>query len=154
MLYVNPHSAPSFQAGKMAPGSDEREAEALKQFEQLFIYQMMKEMRKTVPKYGVVDNAQRAYFDEMMDDFLAGEVAASGQFGIAGQLADQIASRTAQAGSKSDFSAGIEVNAEPSGIPLVSHSPAGLPIVPPKRGIALYESVATGIQVRDGADSR
>ena len=91
MLYVNPETALSFSGKAMAPGSKGRDEKVLREYEQLFIYQMLKEMRKTVPDYGVVDGSQRAHFDEMLDDFLAGEMAKSGQFGIAKDLAAQIA---------------------------------------------------------------
>jgi len=91
MLYVNPMSQSNFRNSALAPGATAREDEALKQFEQLFLFQMLREMRKTVPDDGLFgESGQKAYFEEMMDDFIAGEMAASGQFGVAKQMASEI----------------------------------------------------------------
>lgn len=139
MLYVNPHSATSFLANDMAPGSKKREAEALQQFEQLFLYQMLKEMRKTIPDYGVMDSSQQAYFDEMMDDFLAGEMAKSGQLGIAEQLADQIAARDKGATDSASYTQGISLD-DAAGVPLIPETPAGIPLPAPRRGFEAYRA--------------
>lgn len=132
----------------MKPGSRTRDGEVLREYEQLFIYQMLKEMRKTVPDYGVVDSTHRVHFDEMLDDFLAGEMARSGQFGIADQLADQIALQKsgaqALAGASTAETGGIPLRKAVKGIPLPEASTPALPLPPRNRGIALYNAVAKG----------
>jgi len=140
MLYVNPLTAHSFSAVDPAPGSKGREAEVLREYEQLFIYQMLKAMRKTIPDYGVVDSAHRQHFDEMLDDVLAGEMARSGHFGIARQLAEQIALAAApQAPANAE---GIPLRKALTGIPLSEDGPAGLPVTLPRRGIEIYKELS------------
>ena len=128
MLYVNPQTAHSFQQGDMKPGAKARDAEVLREYEQLFIYQMLKEMRKTVPDYGVVDGPQQDHFHEMMDDFLAGEMARSGQFGIAAQLEAQIALQEAGVASTSTYSEGISLYKTAPAISLTQGAPGGIPL--------------------------
>jgi len=150
MLYVNPQTQSSFKAMELTPGATGRETEALKQYEQLFLFQMLQEMRKTVPDYGFFESGgQKAYFEEMMDDFLAGEMASSGQLGVAKQMAQQLHAQDRVPGatehlndvSNSGISLlqpakglaipreareGIEVNRTVSGIPLKSMHPRGI----------------------------
>lgn len=126
MLYVNPQA--SFKSMDLAPGAKGRETEALKQFEQLFLFEMLKEMRKTVPDYGFFESGgQKAYFEEMMDDFTAGEMASSGQLGVASQMAQQLNAKVARAG---DGPAGAAGALKSKGIPLLrEHN--GIQMVPP-----------------------
>ena len=145
MLYVNPQISASFAGKDLAPGTSKRDEEVLRQYEQLFIYQMLKEMRKTVPDYGLVDAPEQGHFDEMMDDFLAGEMASSGQFGIAAQLADQLA---IQNGAKSGAAVtapgnfGLSLHPEHTGIRPGSDVSTGIPAPSPQRGIARYSEAA------------
>src|SRR5690606_35225994 len=91
MLYVNPQASASFRTHPGMPNSPAREAQALQEFERLFLFQMLKEMRKTIPDGGLFQGGMKQeYFEEMMDDFLAGEMAASGQLGIARQMAAEL----------------------------------------------------------------
>lgn len=133
MLYVNPQTAHSVHQGDMKPGTKARDAEVLREYEQLFIYQMLKEMRKTVPDYGVVDGPQQEHFHEMMDDFLAGEMARSGQFGIAAQLEAQIALQQSGTRDTPAFDKGIPLRKTATGIPLMEEKVSGLPFTPPSR---------------------
>ncbi len=137
MLYVNPQTAHSFQQGDIKPGAKARDAEVLREYEQLFIYQMLKEMRKTVPDYGVVDGPQQDHFHEMMDDFLAGEMARSGQFGIAAQLEAQIAIQEAGVASTATFSEGISLQKSAPALPLKQDAPGGIPLRGAPRGYSL-----------------
>ncbi len=130
MLYVNPQAQSGFKGMELTPGAKGREAEALKQYEQLFLFQMLKEMRKTVPDYGFFDSGgQKAYFEEMMDDFVAGEMAASGQLGVAEQMAKQL---HASAGDRT----------KPDGSPEVR----GVPLARERKGIAVPDA-ATGLSM-------
>jgi Rod binding domain-containing protein len=127
MLYVNPQSQATFRASALAPGSAGREEAALKQFEQLFLFQMLQEMRKTIPDYGVLGGgSQKAYFEEMMDDFLAGEMADSGQFGVAKQMASQLHAREKQPDTTATAGTG-GIEWQPKGLELESILP-GLPV--------------------------
>lgn len=146
MLYVNPQSQATFRASSMAPGAAGREDEALKQFEQLFLFQMLQEMRKTIPDYGVLGGgSQKAYFEEMMDDFLAGEMADSGQFGVAKQMATQLHAREKESvppvvGATPGIEwwpQRMELESLFSGLPLRQGGGAGLPIEKKAPGIPL-----------------
>lgn len=165
MLYVTPPSGIGYgPTAATGPGSAARESEALKQYEQLFLFQLLKEMRKTVPDYGALEGgSQKAYFEELMDDFLAGEMAASGQLGVAEQMASQlhlatkvaeipdgagfpihsptpagIAVRSAYSGSTGDDgrSEGIEIPPAPVGIPRKTGTEAGISL---RRAHAHYQ---------------
>ncbi|MBL7647172.1 MAG: rod-binding protein [Candidatus Hydrogenedentes bacterium] len=155
MLYVNPQSQSGFKAMELTPGAKGREAEALKQYEQLFLFQMLKEMRKTVPDYGFFDSgAQKAYFEEMMDDFVAGEMAASGQLGVAEQMAKQL---HASAGdlTKPDRALdawGISLVRERKGI-AVPDEATGLPVPQVGGGVKLNPTHPAGISLARAHES-
>ncbi len=71
--------------------AQQREEVALQEFERLFLYQLLSEMRRTVPNAGLFpETPQRRFMNEMLDDAMAGAIAASGQFGIAKQITRQI----------------------------------------------------------------
>lgn len=124
MLYVNPQVQSGFKDFRLSPGADRREAEALKEFERLFLFQMLKEMRKTVPDSGLFDGGmKREYFEEMMDDVVAGEMAESGQLGIARQMAIDLHAK--QANINPD---GLRAAGAGAGIPLATRSAAGFPL--------------------------
>ena len=91
MLYVNPLD--SMTAIRTDPESFKaaREKQALQEFERVFLYQLMREMRKTVPADSLFkDSSQKAFFDEMLDDVMAGKMAESGQLGVAKQIKQQL----------------------------------------------------------------
>lgn len=91
MLYVNPIASNQFFREDTAAWQEMRETQALKGLERLFLYQLLQEMRKTVPKSSLFgSSSQQDYFEEMFDDCLAGQLAESGQFGIAKQMQDQL----------------------------------------------------------------
>ena len=134
MLYVNPQTQSGFKSMELTPGAKGRETEALKQYEQLFLFQMLKEMRKTVPDYGFFDSGgQKAYFEEMMDDFLAGEMASSGQLGVAKQMAQQLHARDKAPGATEGLDGLVK---------------AGIPLSRDLTGIAISRDGALGIEVK------
>lgn len=106
MLYVNPMAgnspvlaARSGGPALRAPGEAEpaREKAALQEFERLFLFQLLREMRKTVPDNALFGKpAQQDFMEEMLDDHMAGEMARSGQFGIAKQMEAQMNLRPAR----------------------------------------------------------
>jgi Rod binding domain-containing protein len=90
MLYVNPLTN-SKTLGMSQPNSPERRKQALQEFEHLLAFQLLREMRKTVPKNDLMGNSTESdYYDEMMDDFLAGQMANSGQLGVAKLMEEQL----------------------------------------------------------------
>ena len=155
MLYVNPTAQADFRAVSLAPGAKGREAAALEQFEQVFLYQMLKEMRKTVPDNGLLGSSvQKQYFEEMMDDFLAGEMAASGQFGVAKQMASQIHAGELPARTSAPLpeAPGAVANL-PAGIP-IKQTDAGIPICPaPKGGIETARSKTARFSIERGPEA-
>lgn len=91
MLYVNPVDSLQNARFEGMPSEKARETEALQEFERLFLYTLLKEMRKTVPEGGLLDNPSttRVYKD-MLDDAWAGEMVRSEQLGIARAMAAQM----------------------------------------------------------------
>jgi len=142
MLYVNPQLQPGYKDFALTPGSAKREAQALKEFEQLFLFQMLKEMRKTVQESGLMgDGMKRSYFEEMMDDVVAGEMAASGQFGIAKQMAAEMQakiSRIPPAFADRPATAGIPLRDALTGIAVPVKTPPSFEIPPSSPGVPLW----------------
>lgn len=63
--------------------SDEQMRETAGQFEEIMIRQLLKEMRKTVPQNGIIQNSHATeMYMEMMDDNLAAQMADSQSLGI------------------------------------------------------------------------
>lgn len=89
MLYVNPVS-PAISA--RAPEHTQRKA-ALQEFEHLFLYSLLREMKQTVSISGEKKGREMQLFEEMLDDALSGQMALSGQVGIARQIEQQLAAR-------------------------------------------------------------
>lgn len=90
MLYVNP-LVNSRELEVTRPDSPERRKQALQEFEHLLAFQLLREMRKTVPKNELVgDSPESDYYNEMMDDFMAGQMARSGQLGVAKMMEEQM----------------------------------------------------------------
>jgi flagellar protein FlgJ len=144
MLYVNPQANAVFRDRALSPGASARETQALQEFERLFLFQMLKEMRSTVPEGGLLDAGSRQdRFEEMLDDFLAGEMAASGQFGIARQMAAELDARNARANPAGPARAsGIPLNAPKAGIPVAPPAVTGIPLPDPAPGIAADRGTA------------
>lgn len=69
----------------------QRDEKAYKEFEALFIKQLLKEMRKTVPDGGLFEkSSEMDTYEEMLDGAFAQAMADSGQFGIAKQIEEQV----------------------------------------------------------------
>ena len=65
--------------------------EACRQFEAIFIRQMLKEMRKTIPKGGLLpESNERAFFTSMFDEKIAEEISQQGRMGLADLLFRQL----------------------------------------------------------------
>jgi flagellar protein FlgJ len=87
----------SIQTGFGLPGGSSPQTlrEATQQFESLFITQVMKAMRGTVPESHLMGSGSgEKLFREMLDQELAGRVALSGGFGIGEMLYQQLSHRS------------------------------------------------------------
>lgn len=86
MLYVNPinYVTPNLNIS----GSEEtRKKIAGEEMERLFLYELLKEMRKTVMQSKLFpQNSTKEIYYDMLNDAFAGEMAKSGQLGIAKQI--------------------------------------------------------------------
>ncbi|MBI3117204.1 MAG: rod-binding protein [Candidatus Hydrogenedentes bacterium] len=91
MLYVNPLAERLTPLGRDGDIASTRQRQVLQEFERLLIYQMLEEMRKTVPANGLFGHSSAMdFYEEVQDDFLAGQMAASGQLGVAKLLEAQL----------------------------------------------------------------
>lgn len=67
--------------------TSKREEEAYRDFEKMFVHQMLKEMRKTINETSLVEKSHATkMYEEMMDEAMADQMAMSGQLGLADQL--------------------------------------------------------------------
>ncbi len=153
MLYVNPLDA--YSAGRAPSQGSLGKKETLQEFERLFLYQLLREMRNTVPEDGIFKKSgQQELFEEMLDDFMAGEMAKSGQFGITEAMARQLEA-TPPADTEKPSAAGFSLQRDASkALPLKS-AHTGLALESPRsKGIALPRE-APGIRLSvDGSVSK
>ena len=91
MLYVNPLDSGLAALGQPRPGTLAREKQALREFERLFLYMLLREMRQTAAVGSAREKtpAMRLY-EDLLDDALSAEFARSGQVGIATQIERQL----------------------------------------------------------------
>ena len=68
-----------------------KEKKAFKEFEQMFVHLLLKEMRKSVNDSSLTtkSHAEKMY-EQMMDETLAAQIAESGQLGIGRQLQESV----------------------------------------------------------------
>jgi len=89
MLYVNPLDTIAARAKNFT--QSDRTKMAFRELEHVFSYMVLQEMRKTVPHNDLFGDSQmRKVVDGWLDDALSKKWAASGQLGIAQQMADQL----------------------------------------------------------------
>jgi len=89
MLYVNPIEAFSFDPVSGAVDKTHSEKGALRELEHLFLFTLLKEMRKTADM-GVEKPREVQLYEEMLDDSLSSAMAKSSQVGIASQIEQQL----------------------------------------------------------------
>lgn len=91
MLYVNPADSLQNVRFENLPSEKAKEKEAFQEFERLFLYTLLKEMRKTVPEGSLLENpATTRVYKDMLDDAWAGEMVRSEQLGIARAMEAQM----------------------------------------------------------------
>jgi len=95
MLYVNPLDAGNATRIDLTKDPGAKQKVALEELEHLFLFTLLQEMRKTVPILEETEGGpERGLYEEMLDDALSGQMASSGQMGIAKQIQEQL--RTAE----------------------------------------------------------
>ncbi len=78
-----------------------RSERAFKELEGLFLKELLKEMRKSVPDEGIFKKSHATeMYEEMLDEVFSQAMAGSGQFGIAKQIAAQVLLREEGAGAE------------------------------------------------------
>ena len=91
MLYVNPVATPYTAGLNGLVQSDGAEKAAFEEFEQFFLFTLLREMRKSIPHEGIWgDGPEQRIYQEMLDDAYSRQMAKSGQFGLARSMADQL----------------------------------------------------------------
>lgn len=91
MLYVNPIAASYASSGADPEAQAARDSQAVKELEQFFVLQLLKEMRKSIPKDGLFPSGfESETYDEMLDDAFSKEITESGQFGISKLIEEQL----------------------------------------------------------------
>ena len=148
MLYVNPIGLRDPKISAAADPSQAREKAATQELERYFAYMLMQEMRRSIPKDTLFGSGnEMKLFNEMLDDAFAGEIARSGQWGIADQIAQQIqpqinVNNTDQ--QKAEFpintpKAGLSLSNNRIGLTL-NKSQTALPLTQPKTGFPMQHS--------------
>ena len=66
--------------------NDEQLKAVARQFESIFVQQLLSSMRSTVPKEGLLDSFAKNSFDEMMDEELAKEVSRQKGIGLSDMI--------------------------------------------------------------------
>jgi soluble lytic murein transglycosylase-like protein len=78
-----------------ATSDDAKKWQVAQDFEAIFIHQMLKSMRNTVPKDDEMSNARRI-FTEMMDEQIANTASRTGSFGLANIIYRELAGKDAE----------------------------------------------------------
>ena len=91
MLYVNPLETYGASSAKALTNDSQRREVAVRELEHFFLFMLLQEMRKTIPMGDGNDTGHELrLYHEMLDDALSGEMAKSGQLGIAKQIEGQL----------------------------------------------------------------
>jgi Rod binding domain-containing protein len=91
MLYVNPITAANTTGINIASSPEGKQKLALQELEHFFLFTLVSEMRKTSPTFsGLQEGPESDFYNEMFDDALSGQMAKSGQLGVAKMIEEQI----------------------------------------------------------------
>lgn len=92
--------ASAIGVSKVEAFHEARSERAFKDLEGLFLKELLKEMRKSIPDEGIFTKSHATeIYEEMLDDVFSKAMADSGQFGIAKQIAAQLQLREEGAGA-------------------------------------------------------
>jgi len=147
VLYINPYASdPALMHGHADPSK--REEVALEQFERQFLRELMKSMRKMVPEGKLFpDSQQKQWFDEMLDDQMAGAMAKSGQLGVANQLREQLDSRRGENSAPEKPVGGLPLHTVKQGMALQGTA-APLPLKVQETGGIAWQAASEGFSAR------
>lgn len=151
MLYVNPVSNLDTLRTDGSPDSALRRKTALQELDRLFAFTLLQEMRKTVPDDALFGRTnERRTYDEMLDDAVAGDMARTGQLGVARQVEAQLAA--AELGAKRPV--GLQGTAMPlervgNALPLVPAAREAIPLRSDTSGARAYSLIKAPMPVAD-----
>jgi|WetSurMetagenome_2_1015567.scaffolds.fasta_scaffold165690_2 peptidoglycan hydrolase FlgJ len=103
--YVDLISGLALQARGLASKGDSPEQlkQACREFESIFVEQLLRSMKATVPQGGFINKSSATkMFEEMLDQQFARETAVSGQLGIAETLYRQMAAAIPSVNAQTD----------------------------------------------------
>lgn len=84
---------PATKTVREEAGLSLREKKAFQDFEKMFVHMMLKEMRKTINAGSMSEKSHATkMYEEMMDEAMAEQMAASSQLGVAKDLANTLES--------------------------------------------------------------
>jgi flagellar protein FlgJ len=76
----------------LASDDEQSRVQAARDLASLFIYQLLKEMRKTIPKSGLFDGGRaQEIYEQMIDERLADMIAGTPQLGLAKLIENELA---------------------------------------------------------------
>jgi len=144
--------------GQARNNEDKALRETAQQFEAMFIQMMMKTMRDSIPKSGLIESNALDTFTSMQDKEISMQLARRGSFGIANMMvaqfernkqqtpaAEALAARTAQGDSA------LQLNtAGRDGLPLKPAAPAGLPMQKPLPSFQVPRPPTEGFPLQQG----
>ncbi len=78
------------EASSLDSKTDEELKQLAQQFESIFVNQLLKSMRQTIPKSGLMDSFWVDMYESMFDQEVAGEMAKSKSIGLADVLYSQL----------------------------------------------------------------
>lgn len=134
MLYVNPIDTSASVRDDPARLSALRDHQAFQEFERIFLYQVVREMRKSTGEGLFGRSRETEFFEDMFSDHLAGILSESGGFGIAAQMEAQ-------------YNA-VRTSAEAKDVAASSQAAA---LTAPRRFIQAYGAAAVALPMRQDA---
>ena len=90
MLYIDPMAVSGAIRFDPEGASMQRRETAFRELEKYFAHTLLREMRKTVPENTLFGGHEMRTYEEFLDDAFAGEIAGSGQLGVAEMLERQL----------------------------------------------------------------
>lgn len=93
-IFPNPVGWASRPTSPTEKKDDKKLKEICQEFESIFLYYLLKEMRNTVPKTGLLDGGRaEEFFQEMLDEELSKHLSRANGIGIAQMLYKQLSLR-------------------------------------------------------------
>jgi Rod binding domain-containing protein len=152
VLYVDPIASSEALRSTDKANAGARQKAALREMDQLFIFQLLQEMRKSIPKDNLLGGAGMAQdtYNEMLDDAMAANMAKSGQFSVSKQIEDQLKALDAQR-KEVPPSGFLPLHPEAKPIPLHTSkmSETGFPLKPTQSAAKVYSLIKAPLKLAD-----